>query len=82
MPQGQKPEAAIFECSSGAAGVNYTKEIVKKIEPEKRHKIYPQRLAIVEPVSTNVKIPHSSGRCIIKGSSLWTQYICYRYTNK
>ena len=40
----------------GAEGVNYSKEMVKKIESEKGRKIYPQRLAIVEPVFANIRI--------------------------
>ena len=51
----------------GPEGVNYSKEMVTKIESEKGRKIYPQRLAIVEPVFANIRVHKRLDRFILRG---------------
>ena len=40
----------------GTEGINLSKQMVKKIETEEGRRIYPQRLAIAEPVFANIRI--------------------------
>jgi transposase len=51
----------------GTEGVNLSKQMVEKIETEQGRKIYPQRLAIVEPVFANIRINKRLDRFTLRG---------------
>lgn len=46
---------------------NISKEMVKKVETEKGRKIYPQRVAIVEPVFANIRTQKRMDRFTLRG---------------
>lgn len=62
----------------GSAPDNLTKPMVEKIDSEKGRKIYPQRIAIVEPVFANIRIhkrmDHFTLRGKIKVNIQWVLY--------
>ena len=45
-----------FTFYADASGNNVSQAMVKKIKIEKGRKIYPQRIAIVEPVFANIRV--------------------------
>jgi len=51
----------------GSAPDNLTKPMVEKIDSEKGRKIYPQRIAIVEPVFANVRTHKRMDRFTLRG---------------
>ena len=51
----------------GSNGINLSKLMVEKIESEKRRKIYPQRMAIVEPVFGNIRTNKRLDRFTLRG---------------
>ena len=53
--------------SIGAAPSNLTKRMIEKIESERGQKIYPQRMAIVEPVFGNIRIQKRLDRFTLRG---------------
>ncbi|HSQ87027.1 MAG TPA: IS1182 family transposase [Desulfobacterales bacterium] len=50
-----------------ASGENISHAMIKKIETEKGRKIYPQRIAIVEPVFANIRVQKRMDRFNLKG---------------
>ena len=51
----------------GPDGVNLSKEMVAKIESEEGRRIYPLRLAIVEPVFANIRCQKRMDRFTLRG---------------
>ena len=51
----------------GTEGINLSKQMVEKIETEQGRKIYPQRLAIAEPVFANIRINKRLDRFTLRG---------------
>ena len=51
----------------GTEGINLSKQMVKKIETEEGRRIYPQRLAIAEPVFANIRINKRLDRFTLRG---------------
>ena len=51
----------------GPDGINLSKLMVEKIESEKGRKIYPQRMAIVEPVFGNIRTNKRMDRFTLRG---------------
>ena len=51
----------------GADGINLSKMMVEKIESEQGRKIYPQRIAIVEPVFANIRTNKGLDRFTLRG---------------
>ena len=50
-----------------ASGNNISQAMVKKIETEKGRKIYPQRIAIVEPVFANIRVHKRMDKFSLRG---------------
>ena len=51
----------------GAAENNFSKAMLEKVDSEKGRKIYPQRMAIVEPVFANIKTQKRLDRFTLRG---------------
>jgi transposase len=51
----------------GTDGINLSKQMVEKIETEEGRRIYPQRLAIAEPVFANIRINKRLDRFTLRG---------------
>ena len=51
----------------GADGINLTKLMIQKIEIKQGRKIYPQRIAIIEPVFANLRIQKRLDRFTLRG---------------
>lgn len=51
----------------GPDGVNLTKLMIEKIDSEEGHKIYPQRMAVVEPVFGNIRSNKRLDRFTLRG---------------
>ena len=51
----------------GTEGINLSKQMVEKIESEPGRRIYPQRLAIAEPVFANIRINKRLDRFTLRG---------------
>jgi len=51
----------------GTEGINLSKQMVEKIETEPGRRIYPQRLAIVEPVFANIRSNQRLDRFTLRG---------------
>ena len=51
----------------GSDGMNLTKLMIEKIESEKGRRIYPQRMAIVEPVFANIRTHKRLDRFTLRG---------------
>ncbi len=51
----------------GTEGINLSKQMVEKIETEPGRRIYPQRLAIAEPVFANIRINKRLDRFTLRG---------------
>ena len=62
----------------GTEGINLSKQMVEKIETESGRRIYPQRLAIVKPVSANIwsnkRLDRFTLRGKIKVNIQWLMY--------
>ena len=62
----------------GADETNYSKAMLEKVDSEKGRKIYPQRMAIVEPVFANIRtqkrLDHFTLRGKIKVNIQWMLY--------
>jgi hypothetical protein len=50
-----------------ACGQNISQAMVEKIETSKGRKIYPQRIAIVEPVFANIRVHKAMNRFTLRG---------------
>jgi len=50
-----------------ASGENISHKMIKKIESEKGRKIYPQRIAIVEPVFANIRVQKRMDKFSLRG---------------
>jgi hypothetical protein len=48
-------------------GESLSRQMVEKIESEQGHRIYPQRLAIAEPVFANIRINKRLDRFTLRG---------------
>jgi len=53
----------------GTEGINLSKQMVEKIETEQGRRIYPQRLAIAEPVFANIRINKRLDRFTLRGKA-------------
>jgi hypothetical protein len=51
----------------GTEGINLSKQMVEKIETAQGRRIYPQRLAIAEPVFANIRINKRLDRFTLRG---------------
>ena len=51
----------------GPDGINLTKLMIEKIESEKGRRIYPQRMAVVEPVFANIRTHKRLDRFTLRG---------------
>ena len=51
----------------GTEGINLSKQMAAKIDTEEGRRIYPQRLAIVEPVFPNIRINKRLDRFTLRG---------------
>jgi hypothetical protein len=51
----------------GAEETNFSKAMQQKVDSEKGRKIYPQRMAIVEPVFANIRIQKRMDRFTLRG---------------
>jgi transposase len=59
-------------------GRNYSKEMAAKIDTERGRRIYPQRIAIVEPVFANIRIQKLLNRFTLRGKIKVTiQWLLY-----
>jgi len=62
----------------GAEETNLSKAMLEKVDSEKGRKIYPQRIAIVEPIYANIRIHKRLDRFTLRGkikvSIQWTLY--------
>ena len=62
----------------GAEETNFSKAMLEKVDSEKGRKIYPQRIAIVEPVYANIRTHKRLDRFTLRGkikvSIQWTLY--------
>jgi len=56
-----------FTYYADASGNNISQAMVKKIETEKGRKIYPQRIAIVEPVFANIRVQKRMDKFNLRG---------------
>jgi hypothetical protein len=56
-----------FTYYADAAGNNISQAMVKKIETQKGRKIYPQRIAIVEPVFANMRVHKRMDKFSLRG---------------
>jgi transposase len=56
-----------FTYYADASGNNISQAMVKKIETEKGRKIYPQRIAIVEPVFANIRVHKRLDKFSLRG---------------
>jgi transposase len=56
-----------FTFYADESGNNISQEMVKKIETEKGRKIYPQRIAIVEPVFANIHVNKRMDKFSLRG---------------
>jgi transposase len=52
---------------NGTEGTNFSKQMVAKIDTERGRKIYPQRLALVEPVFANIRVHKRLDRFTLRG---------------
>jgi len=53
----------------GADGINLTKLMIQKIESVQGRKIYPQRIAIIEPIFANLRIHKRLDRFTLRGKA-------------
>jgi transposase len=62
----------------GTEGINFTKQMVAKIDTEQGRKIYTQRMAIVEPIFSNIRVQkrldHFTLRGKVKVNIQWLLY--------
>ena len=56
-----------FTFYADESGNNISQEMVKKIETEKGRKIYPQRIAIAEPVFANIRVNKRMDKFSLRG---------------
>jgi transposase len=67
-----------FTYYADASGENISQAMVKKIETEKGRKIYPQRIAIVEPVFANIRVHKRMDKFNLRGKiKVNIQWILY-----
>jgi len=52
---------------NGTEGINFSKQMVAKIDTERGRKIYPQRLGIIEPVFANIRVHKQLDRFTLRG---------------
>ncbi len=53
----------------GTEGINFSKQMVAKIDSKRGRQIYPQRLALVEPVFANIKTHKRLDRFTLRGKA-------------
>jgi len=53
----------------GTDGINFSKQMVAKIDTEQGRKIYPQRLGIIEPVFANIRVHKRLDRFTLRGKA-------------
>jgi transposase len=62
----------------GTVGINLSKEMIKKVDSERGRKLYPQRMAIVEPVFANIRYQKRLDRFTLRGKiKVNIQWILY-----
>jgi transposase len=65
--QNQDAKQRHFTYYADASGNNISQAMVQKIESEKGRKIYPQRIAIVEPVFANIRVHKRLDKFSLRG---------------
>ena len=62
----------------GVTEDNYSKAMSEKVDSEKGRKIYPQRIAIVEPIFANIRAHKAMNRFTLRGKiKVNVQWILY-----
>ena len=62
----------------GVTEDNYSRAMAAKVDSEKGRKIYPQRIAIVEPVFANIRVHKQLNRFTLRGKIKVTiQWLLY-----
>jgi hypothetical protein len=62
----------------GVTEDNYSKAMAEKVDSEKGRKIYPQRIAIVEPIFANIRAHKAMNRFTLRGKiKVNIQWILY-----
>ena len=56
-----------LEVRIGVSGTNYSKAMGEKVDSDKGRKIYPHRMAIVEPVFANIRTQKQLNRFTLRG---------------
>jgi hypothetical protein len=54
---------------TGTEGINLTKQMIEKIDTEQGRKIYAQRMAIVEPIFSNIRVQKRLDRFTLRGKA-------------
>jgi len=63
---------------NGTDGINFSKQMVAKIDTERGRKIYPQRLGLIEPVFANIRVHKRLDRFTLRGKIKVTiQWVLY-----
>ena len=60
-------QTKICQCSHRQCVGNLTKAMQEKVDSEQGRRIYPQRIAIVEPVFANIRINKRADRFTLRG---------------
>jgi transposase len=63
----KKTRRRTLDVPIGAAENNFSKAMIEKVDSEKGRKIYPQRMAIVEPVFANIRSQKRMDRFTLRG---------------
>ena len=54
---------------TGTEGINLTKQMIEKIDTEQGRKVYAQRMAIVEPIFSNIRVQKRLDRFTLRGKA-------------
>ena len=67
--RGKKGSCRQLDVPIGVTADNYSKAMAAKVDSEKGRKIYPQRIAIVEPVFANIRTHKQLNRFTLRGKA-------------
>ena len=67
MHSREKGKCRQLDVAIGITKDNYLKAMVAKVDSEKGRRIYPQRIAIVEPVFANIRTHKQLNRFTLRG---------------
>ena len=81
--RGKRGKCRQLDVPIGITEDNYLKAMVTKVDSEKGRKIYPQRIAMVEPVFANIRVHKQLNRFTLRGKTkvniqwqgYWTLYM-------